>query len=686
MLFPLLVDQATQTHDVQHIYHESSPSPQMAHTRDLCEQQFFFDKLFFNLQKKALDIFHSIASEERHDALLLKKEQLNRLRITWQNIIEQVKEDPRLHFFDEQAFFINNIEEAIDKKIHFVHQIFHDSVLVHYMDCDHVHFFKKVYDQNFFQITNLYEKEMIYRRLEQLYFCADYDKYIDWSFFSPSYDIDKVLFMLDVLISINEGEDFTFRRFFEDVWRFLFYVNADSRLIFTAVRFTNSSRTFMDVFNFLKKLPLQNASFIEQRFAVLEWEKLPPIFNEILDKLNVYDAHTITELLKISDIKKFEKIKGYVDFALSIVPNIVHAEESTFLIKGYSDFDYFKHEIKRMFACNLFDDEAQLKKLFDDTPSLSCVVSYDVLRQVYQEKKVDVVHYMVNSYLSYFKHLLQSVFNDTFTYGVYTFISVLKNFEYVIDDIGIGFTKDGRDDLFLFDEYKKNAHFGLNQELVSKLEKIMIEDFEFSQESPDVIPSKIYVVAGILNDLIEKNPNLEDDLAHFKTLDIKGFTTYEKALLFSWSQTHADLNFLKSGLNTLGSFEMTVEDIIHTLCFYKMQCVYFSPTYDERFARCMNYFPKDAFEKKLFVCFLPLVPQDRLEIIFKMPLLNSPILRIPFAHIVAMAATMDQPIMPHFFSSPDENLWKAWLENPFRNGFYEAYMRALFAFLESIPQ
>lgn len=691
MLFPLLVDQATQTHDVEHLYQESSPSSQMSHTGDLYQPQLFFDKIFFTLQKKALDIFHSIPDEERYDTLIQKKEQLKHLKITWQSMIEQVKEDPRLHFFDEQACFMDNIEEALNKKIYFMHPHLHGVVLLHLEDSEHVHFLKNIYDQSFFQITKLDEKEMIYQRLSQLYCYFDYHKYIDWSFFSQDDDVHKIVFMLDVLISLHEIEGFNFRGFFEEAWTFSSCVNvnekADSRLIFMAVRFVDSSNSYMDVFNFLKKMPWQNATFSDQRRAIWEWEKLPSVFNEILDNLNIYDMHTITELLKISDVQNFEKIKKYINFALSVIPNIDTAEQSTFLIKGYHDFVHFKHAIKSMFPPDLCDDKNRLEKLFNDTPSLPYVVSCDVLHQLYQQKKEDVGRHMVNAYLSYFKNLLQSVFNNAFIYGVYTFVSLLKNFDYVTDDRGIGFTNDGRDDLFLLDEYKKIAHLAADEDLANKLEKIMVEDFEFSQKSPDVIPSKIYTVVGILNALIQKNPNLEDDLAHFKTLDLRRFTTYEKVLLFSWMQTHADLNFLKQGLDTFESFHMPIEDILHTLSFYKKHCVYFSPINEERFVRCMNYFPKDEKEKKLFVCFLPLVPQDRLEIIFKTPVLHSAILRIPFAHIVAMAATMDQPIMQHFLSSHEGgNHWKMWLENPCKNRFYASYIKSLFAFLESLPQ
>ncbi|CAO5678691.1 MAG: hypothetical protein NEHIOOID_00962 [Holosporales bacterium] len=691
MLFPLLVDQATQTHDVQHLYQESSPSPQMAHTRDLYQPQLFFDKIFFTLQKKALDIFHSIPDEERYDTLIQKKEQLKHLKITWQSMIEQVKEDPLLHFFDEQARFMDNIEEALSNKIQLVHPHLHGVVLLHLEDSQHVHFLKNIYDQSFFQITKLDEKEMIYQRLSQLYCYFDYDKYMDWSFFSQDDDVHKIVFLLDVLLSLHEIEVFDFRRFFEEAWAFSSRVNinekADSRLIFMAVRFVDSSISYMDVFKFLKKLPWQNATFFDQRCAIWEWEKLPPIFNEILDKLNIYDVHTITELLKISDVQKFEKIKKYINFALSVIPNIDTAEESTFLIKGYHDFVHFKHKIKSMFPADLCDDKGRLEKLFDDTPSLSPVLPCDDLSQVYQEKKVDVGHYMVNSYLSYFKNLLQSVFNDAFIYGVYTFVSLLKNFDYVIDERGIGFTNDGRDDLFLLDEYKKIAHLDADKDLANKLEKIMFDYFEFTVTAPDVIPARVYKTIGILNDLIQKNPNFEEDLVSFKTLDLRRFTTYEKALLFSWMQTHADLNFLKQGLDRFESFHMSIEDIPHTLSFYQKHCIYFSPTYEERFARCTNFFPNDEKEKKLFVCFLPLVPQDRLEIIFKTPILHSPVLHIPFAHIVAMAATMDQPIMQHFLSSHDgENHWKIWLENPCKNRLYASYMRSLFSFLESLPQ
>ncbi|CAO5679112.1 MAG: hypothetical protein HEEMFOPI_01226 [Holosporales bacterium] len=673
-------------------------------------KQAFFDKTLISLENEALLIKKSLSLKDvSKDQLLQLYNKIVSLKTSWYVLCEHIKRY-QCATIDENAHFMSILQNEIAHKLLQFDSLALDRLLKTQtkLNDDAFQLLMDVYDEHFSSYQDSLEKKQIFIALAKFYE-NDFTKFIDWTFFE-GLPYEELIRRLDVLISTTEDPTFDLKDFFEKTRRHIDEFKSNPYLTLVAIRFNQSRATgtpyvFDEAITFLKNLCTKNITdrnIHSFKHALSLWAKLPPHICVLLEKLKKYDENTLDALLRFPQMQLANLLNLYVDVALHSVGAMASGLESALLISNFPSFYQMHQKVRTTFSLTLqqLEDENYITQMIRQFPSFTSVITdiyFSFVRQgilpeeeainiptaakkVFQKAKHQSADIIFQGYINHSVNLLSTFVENNLDNAVYTFCGLIKHFPFAISSIGLGSSHDGKDNYFILEEYSKFFPLTQDKERLEIIRRKTQECFDIDQTQPDVKVYQIYKMWRIINRIYEDEIQFKTLWENFITIETKDLKPSDRVSILEWyfDNPHSQ-DLIKQSLHIYLSFGYNVSDILSFYSFYKKHSLDLTDDVFIKFSKIAPYFPNAEDEKNMIGKFLPFISESRLDSILSHAFLKGPFSSIPFAHSIAIAATMDTKFCepwnqqnPQF--SRSTNLWNYWISNPFNMNFYQSYI------------
>lgn len=675
-------------------------------------KQSFFDDTIIMLENEALSIQQSLTlTDISKDQILSLYERAAHLKTSWQTVMNYIKHYQDVRIIDENAYFCRILQNQMADRLLEVDLTQEERTIKEQtqLNNDQYAALMTLYNAHFFSITNSIQKKQICIKLAKFY-KGDDKKYVDWSFFE-NLPYEHLLHRLDILISATEEENFNLEMYFNTVKQHIDAFQSDPYLTLIAVRFkqkraSGTPYVYDEAIHFLKNLCTQNIT--DRNIHIFKhvlslWAQLPPHLCILLEKIQKYDENTLGELLKFSSIRLNSLLNLYIDFAIQSVGPMANGLESTLLISNFPSFYQMQQKIDSAFSNLSISIDNDFTPLLKEFPSFIPVITDIYLSfvdqkilpkeeniniptamiKVFQKVEGQVAGIVFQGYINYIINFILTLRENPIKNPLYNFVALVKYFPFILDSIGLASSGDGKDDYRLLEEYSKIIALTQNKERIDFIQNKENEYFNVDQTQPDIKVWQVYKIWHVLHKVYHNDEQFKTLWVNFNTIDMKNLKPSEKVFVLEWYFDHShEHDFIKQSMPVYLNLGYNISDILKFYDFYQKHSLELAEHLLERFSLINALFPSAEDEKYILGLYLPLVSQKRLNTILSHPLLKHPFSLMPFAHWIAMAATMDTLFCESFFQqnpqfSRSTNLWSYWISNPFNMNFYQSYMASI---------